>query len=218
MNIYLADLRYNYTGFLANDCMPLGVAYMKAVLDRDLPSVHSRLFAYPDRLWEAIEQQPPDVLMLSNYLWNEALSFHIARLAKRIRPEMLVVMGGPNIPIEPERQIDYVRQHPEIDVYALGEGDFLARDLVQHFLEASGSLPNFRERQLPSSVYWSNNGEVVRQASWNRHKEIDEIPSPWLTGVLDEFFDSKLCPLMSFHLHLLRAGHELVYESSQFLC
>lgn len=196
MNIYLADLRYNYTGFLANDCMPLGVAYMKAVLDRDLPSVRSRLFAYPDRLWEAIEQQPPDVLMLSNYLWNEALSFHIARLAKRIRPEMLVIMGGPNIPIEPERQIEYVRQHPEIDVYALGEGDFLARDLVQQFLAVDGSLRKFREQPLPSSVYWSNDGEVARQASWNRHKEIDEIPSPWLTGVLDEFFDSKLCPLM----------------------
>ena len=24
--VYMADLRYNYTGFLANDCMPLGWA------------------------------------------------------------------------------------------------------------------------------------------------------------------------------------------------
>jgi protocatechuate 4,5-dioxygenase alpha chain len=33
--VFLADLRYNYSGVLANDCMPLGVAYMKAVMDRD---------------------------------------------------------------------------------------------------------------------------------------------------------------------------------------
>src|SRR5262249_55983222 len=99
---YLADLRYDYSGFMDVDCMPLCVSYVKAVMDRDLPKVRSRLFAYPGKLWTAIENDPPDILMLSNYCWNENLSFHFARLAKRVRPDMLVVMGGPNVPIEPE--------------------------------------------------------------------------------------------------------------------
>ena len=73
--------------------------------------------------------------MVSNYLWNEALSFHFAKLAKRLRPETLVVMGGPNIPIEDRRQIEYFNTHPEIDVFVLGEGDFLATDLAKRFLE-----------------------------------------------------------------------------------
>ena len=30
--VYIADLRYNYN-FLSNDCMPLGIAYLKAVMD-----------------------------------------------------------------------------------------------------------------------------------------------------------------------------------------
>ena len=34
--VYLCDLRYNYSGVLANDCMPLGVAYMKAVIDQTI--------------------------------------------------------------------------------------------------------------------------------------------------------------------------------------
>jgi hypothetical protein len=38
---------------LANDCMPLGVGYMKAVIDRDLPEAEARLFAYPDKLLAA---------------------------------------------------------------------------------------------------------------------------------------------------------------------
>lgn len=193
--VYLADLRHNYSGVLSNDCMPLGVAYMKAVLDRDLPEVESRLFAYPDRLWDALQAEPPDVLMLSNYMWNEWLGFKFAELAKRIRPETLVVMGGPNVPIEPERQIAYFEAHPEIDVYALGEGDFLARELVKLFLDA-GSLDAFRERTLPSSLYRDPEGRTVRQESWERHKEVEEIPSPWLTGVLDPFFDGKLAPLL----------------------
>jgi hypothetical protein len=194
--IYLADLRHNYSGVLANDCMPLGVAYMKAVMDRDLPEVHSRLFAYPDRLLAALEHEPPDVLMLSNYMWNEWLSFHFAAVAKRLRPETLVVMGGPNISLEPERQLDYVASHPEIDVYVLGEGDFLATELVRHYLAADRSSARFGARELPSCIHRRPDGSLVRNAVWERSGTLDEIPSPWLTGVLDEFFDGKLAPLL----------------------
>ena len=194
--VYLADLRYNYSGVLANDCMPLGVAYMKAVMDRDLPEVSSRLFAFPDRLYDTIKAEPPDVLMLSNYCWNEALSFHLAKLAKRIHPDTLVVMGGPNISLEDERKIAYFGQHPEIDVYVLGEADFLATEVVKHFLDAGKSILAMGEKEIPSSLYRRPDGTVALQRLWDRHKQVDEIPSPWLSGIQDEFFDGKLAPLM----------------------
>src|SRR6266704_2110146 len=194
--VYLADLRYNYTGFLANDCMPLGVAYIKAVMDRDIPEVQSRLFAYPDHLWNVLRNDPPDVLMLSNYVWNEALSFHFAKLSKRVRPSVFVIMGGPNVSIEPERQVEFMRAHPEIDLYVLGEGDFLGADAVKHYLDCGMSPKELGKRDIPSCIYRRPDGELVRQTMWARHKEIDEIPSPWLSGILDEFFDGKLAPLM----------------------
>jgi radical SAM superfamily enzyme YgiQ (UPF0313 family) len=176
--------------------MPLGVAYVKAVIDRDMPDVESRLFAYPDRLWDALQSAPPDVLMLSNYMWNEWLSFHFAKLAKRVSPRTLVVMGGPNICLEPQRQLDYVRAHPEIDVYVLGEGDFLGREVVKEFLAADRSIAKMGERELPSCVYRRPDGTLVRTEMWNREKQIEDIPSPWLSGALDEFFDGKLAPLL----------------------
>ena len=82
--------------------------------------------------------------MLSNYMWNEQLSLRFARLAKSIRPETLVVMGGPNIFLEDERQREYMRSHPELDVYVLGEGDFLAAEVVRQFLAAGKSIREFR--------------------------------------------------------------------------
>lgn len=194
--VYLADLRYNYSGVLANDCMPLGVAYMKAVMDRDCPDVDSRLFAYPDKLLEAMEKDPPHVLMLSNYVWNEGLSFHFAKLAKRIHPGMLVVVGGPNISLEPERQVAYVERHPEIDVYILGEADFLAREIVLHFASVDHELARMGETEPPSCIYRLSDGSPRRNATWPRHKEVEEIPSPWLTGIQDEFFDGKLAPMI----------------------
>jgi radical SAM superfamily enzyme YgiQ (UPF0313 family) len=195
-SIYLADLRYNYSGVLANDCTPLGVAYMKAVMDRDLPEVRSRLFAYPDRLERTLKDEPPDVLMLSNYMWNEALSLQFARIAKRIRPDTLVVMGGPNIALEPARQIEFFERHRQLDLYVLGEGDFLAAEVVRHFLDSGKSIAKLGDREIPSSLYRRPDGQTVRTEMWARENKIDEIPSPWTTGIQDEFFDGKLSPLM----------------------
>ena len=196
VSVYLADLRYNYSGHVNIDAMPLGIAFMKAVMDRDFPEARSRLFAYPDRLWEALRNDPPDVLMLSNYVWNESLSGQFAKLAKRVRPETLVVMGGPNISIENERKLDFVRSQPDVDLYLLGEADFLATEVVRQFADAGKSIRKLREREIPSSIYRRPDGELVLQPMWNRHKEVDDIPSAFLTGIQDEFFDGKLAPML----------------------
>ena len=192
--VYLADLRYNYSGVLANDCMPLGVAYMKAVMDRDEPEIDSRLFVYPGRLRQALTEEPPDVLMVSNYVWNEELSFYFGRLAKQINPEMLVVMGGPNITLDPDRQIEYFAPRKEIDIYVLGEADFLARDIVRLFLDSGKSIRRMGDRTIYSSLCRASDGTVVRNELRPRHKEVEEIPSPWLTGIQDEFFDGSSHP------------------------
>jgi radical SAM superfamily enzyme YgiQ (UPF0313 family) len=198
VKVYLGDLRYNYSGVLANDCMPLGVAYMKAVMDRDDTGkeIDSRLFVYAERLLEAIKTNPPDVLMLSNYVWNEALSHYFFRAAKAINPNILTVMGGPNISLEPERQLAYLQRHPHLDVYALGEGDFLAHHIVRTYMDAGMSIKRLGAVGLPSSTFRNPEGEAAIDETKPRHKEVEDVPSPWLTGIQDEFFDGKLAPMI----------------------
>lgn len=198
VKVYLGDLRYNYSGILANDCMPLGVAYMKAVLDREDPGreITSKLFVYPSDLAEALERDPPDVLMLSNYVWNEALSHHFFKTAKEAKPGILTVMGGPNIPLEAARQADYVARHPYLDVYVLGEGDFLANTVVRTFMDVGLSIEHLRSRDLPSSAFRNADGEAVVNPVRPRYREVEDVPSPWLTGIQDEFFDGKLAPMI----------------------
>ena len=195
--VFLGDLRYNFSGVLANDCMPLGVAYMKAVMDRDAPGeVASRIFVYAEALLEAIRADPPDVLMLSNYVWNEALSHYFLRAAKAIRPSMLTVMGGPNISLEPGRQRAYLAAHPHLDVYALGEGDFLSLHIVRAWDDAGRSPRRLGIAGLPSAVFRDADGAAAIDETHPRHKQVEEIPSPWLTGIQDEFFDGKLAPMI----------------------
>jgi radical SAM superfamily enzyme YgiQ (UPF0313 family) len=196
--VFLGDLRYNYSGVLANDCMPLGVAYMKAVMDHEdtAREIDSRLFVYAENLLEAIKADPPDVLMLSNYVWNEALSHYVFRAAKALRPGMLTVMGGPNISLEPERQLAYLEKHPHLDVYALGEGDFLASHIVRTFMDAGKDIRRLGAVGLPSATFRNPEGQAAIDETKPRHKEVEDVPSPWLTGIQDEFFDGKLAPMI----------------------
>lgn len=198
VRVYLGDLRYNFAGILANDCMPLGIAYMKAVMDQEnsRDEIDSRLFAYPDRLLDALVEAPPQILMLSNYVWNEGLSHEFFRIAKQINPNVLTVMGGPNIPLETERQAEYLERHPEIDVYALGEADFQANAIAQRFIDAGLSIDRLGRNGLTSAVYRDPEGQAVVDPTRPRHREVDEIPSPWLTGIQDEFFDERLAPMI----------------------
>ena len=156
-----------------------------------------------------MQEEPPDVLMLSNYMWNEWLSLHFAELMKRVRPETLVVMGGPNLVLEEERQLAYMKAHPALDLYVLGEADFLAREIVREFDDCGGDLAELRKRDLPSCLQRAADGSVRRLEMWKREKAVEEIPSPWLTGILDEFLRRKTCSSLgdqsrlSFPMHLL---------------
>ena len=145
---------------------------------------------------ETLKSDPPDVLMLSNYIWNESLSLHFAGLSKQISPDTLVVMGGPNVSIEPDRQIAWFESVRNLDLYILGEGDFLATEVVKNYLEAGQSVRKLGTKEIPSSIYRRPDDSIVRQQLWKRHKAVDEIPSPWLTGIQDEFFDGRFSPMI----------------------
>ncbi len=194
ITVYLADLRHVLHGSAYNDSMPLGVGYMKAVMDERLPAVESRIFAFPAKLTEALEQKVPDVLMLTNYMWNCTLSYYFAEQVKQLNPNALIVMGGPNFPLEDDRRIAFVQERPAIDVYVTGEGDFMATDLVQWFIEDDYSIEKLLQRDIHSAVY-NHKGKYIATSLKPRSRNLDDIPSPWLTGIMDEFFEDSLFPL-----------------------
>jgi radical SAM superfamily enzyme YgiQ (UPF0313 family) len=196
IKVYLADLRHIRDGVLFADTMPLGIGYMKAVMDKDLGDlVESEIFAYPDDFREAIENNPPDIAMVTNYMWNEALSLWYLDYVKKINPKALTVMGGPNIAIEPERQREFLQKNPQIDIYALGEGDFLAADIVKLYIDHQQNVNQLLESGTLLSCIYSLNNDIIVGETGKRVRSLDNIPSPWLTGIMDKFFDNRLSPL-----------------------
>jgi radical SAM superfamily enzyme YgiQ (UPF0313 family) len=194
--VLLADLRHIKNGILFADNMPLGIGYMKAVIDKEMSdAVDCEIFAYPEDFKNAVINSSPDVVMVTNYMWNEALSLWYLNYAKQQNSNILTVMGGPNISIEEHRQKQFVESHPQIDIYVLGEGDFVAKDIVELFIKHQKSIDALKNSGELKSCVYRNETETVVENNSPRVRKLDEIPSPWLTGVMDKFFDNKLSPL-----------------------
>src|ERR1044072_1021408 len=62
---------------------------------------------------EAILARNPRIVGIGVYIWNATLSREVASTMKRIRPDILIVLGGPEVSFETEQQLithisDYV--------------------------------------------------------------------------------------------------------------
>lgn len=202
MRIYLADLGHNLLT-LSSDVYPLGVAniatYLKAYLGGDT-QLDIAIFREPQDLKAALDREAPDVLGLSNYAWNEELAYHFATYSKQRSPRTLTVMGGPNYPLVDEVREKFLRSVPNVDVYVDGptyEGERAFVNLMRRFIEARGAIEGVREAQLAGNDWIDPKTDAfVRGGEVERIRDLDEIPSPYLAGLMDPYLKTGYFPMM----------------------
>ncbi len=195
-NIFFADLTHTAQGISAAT-FPLGVSFVMSYAKKHLGSeFESSLFKFPDRLQDAIQKNPPRMLCFSNYSWNRELSYKIAALAKERDPKLVVVFGGPNFPTAEDEKMQTLRTRPAVDFYVELEGEkgflALAKKLGDYGFDAA-RLKEAGEKIL-NTTYW--NGQALVCGPEERLSDLEEIPSPYLSGVLDEFFGQPLVPMI----------------------
>ena len=197
MLIYLADLRYT-TISLSPDTMPLGIGFLAAYAKKVLgEGVEFKLFAYAEHLMEELRQTRPDVLGVTNYCWSYALHTRMLQYARGLYPDILTVMGGPNIALDQAGREDRLKQTTGLDIYVIDEGEEAFTGLLERYDDAGLDKMRLFQEALPSSVFADPaGGQVVFGAPVPRRRELNEIPSPYLTGLMDPFFDGALCPLV----------------------
>jgi radical SAM superfamily enzyme YgiQ (UPF0313 family) len=202
MRIFLADLGHNQVT-ISSDVYPLGVAnlatYAQAHLGRNEP-LEISIFREPEDLKRALDGGRPDLLGLSSYSWNHNLARAFARYAKAKDPSVLTIMGGPNYPLTAEEQKSFLTGMPEIDVAVRGptyEAERAFINLLQRFVDVRFSLEGLREEPVAGSHWVDRNTDtLVCGADVPRILDLDEIPSPYLAGLLDPFFATGYFPLM----------------------
>lgn len=169
------------------DSVPLAAGYLKAVLDQDeelgpLVEVRIRNFrggtTLPEMARALFTGAAPDVLAFSVVGWNYREFTCLAEAYKQVRPDGLVVFGGNHVSHQAPKVF---REAPAVDVLVNGEGERTFRDLVASVL-AGPREPDLAS--VPGVSYRDGEGVVRTTVERERVEDLDEIPSPLLTGAI----------------------------------
>ena len=143
--VYLADLTHT-TITVSSDSFPLGAGMVAAYARARFPDLRVEIFKYPGKLKKTIDREVPDVLAVSNYPWNLSLGSSFLSYVKRLRPETITVMGGPNMSYEPSEQERFLRRYADcIDFYTLYEGETAFASLLEAAFAVEFDLAQLHE-------------------------------------------------------------------------
>ena len=113
------------------------------------------------------------IVGFSTYIWNRSYNTVLARELKKANPNILILAGGPEYPIEKPH---FFKTYPFIDICAKLEGEKSFKQILEHFLTDKDytSIPG---------LLINNNGKTIDTGDAVRIDDLDTIPSPYLTDI-----------------------------------
>jgi radical SAM superfamily enzyme YgiQ (UPF0313 family) len=194
--IYLADLTHNGL-VLSSNVFPLSIGLIGAyILDKNFDLYEIELFKYPEDLSRALETRKPDLVAFANYSWNFHIGYEYSRKIKERWPSLPIVFGGPNYGLTDGETEEFWMRYPLIDFYIVREGEEAFAQLVRA-LTLNGfnaeALKNSREA-LANCHYFAEQ-KIIKGPDLPRLM-LEDLPSPYLMGLMDKFFDENLAPLI----------------------
>ncbi|MFJ2967588.1 KedN5 family methylcobalamin-dependent radical SAM C-methyltransferase [Streptomyces collinus] len=167
---------------MPKESMPLAAGYLSATVNSDpqlaaecRTSIHNFSgHAVPlEMAVQLLRGGPPDIVGFSVLGWNMRQFGAVAETIKQANPQALVVFGGNHVANQAARVF---RLYEAVDVVVNGEGEPCFRELLRAMLDGRGFA------HIKGISFRGRDGEVVTTPDQPRIDDLDEIPSPILTG------------------------------------
>ncbi|SRR6266404_4917751 len=138
-----------------------------------------------------LQNSDSDVYAFSCYLWNMGLVKSLVKPLLESKPNSQFMLGGPQVMHHAQT---YLNPQYENVVLCNGEGE---RPFAEFLKAIDNGKPDFSK--VPGVSFYRD-GEIVTTEKLERLKDLNEIPSPFLTGVFDQpytmatFETNRGCP------------------------
>lgn len=140
----------------------------------------------PQKIIEALVEKKPEVVGLSILNANRWGGIEIARIAKKINPNVKIIFGG----IAPTFLWKHFLTHfSEIDFVVIGEGEYAFLNLVQ--LIEKG---NYEDLENIKGIAFRKGNRVVRTKTAEVIGNLDELPIPAKYFEYQHVVSSRGCP------------------------
>ena len=108
-----------------------------------------------------IYEKRPDLIGFSCYLWNIEMVLSVACDLKKLLPQTVIFLGGPEVSYRAEKLL---REHSWVDFIMAGEGEKTFCRIVRRWRERENGNENISLSDINGLVY-RNEGEIVRTPS-----------------------------------------------------
>ncbi|MBU5427295.1 B12-binding domain-containing radical SAM protein [Tissierella pigra] len=150
----------------------LSIRYLKEYI-RDLIPIEIKEYTInqnTDFIASDIFKENPDIIGFSTYIWNLTETLEICEILKIVKPEIKIILGGPEVSFDGE---NILKDNPSIDFIVYGEGEETFKELVETLIKNGEKFDNIK-----GLIYRNNNGVVINSPR-PLIKDLNAIPSPY---------------------------------------
>ena len=194
VRVLLADLFYVNNLTKNRLCVPLNIGYINTYVNTLYEhDVDISLYKDVDLLLHEIGQTKPDIVGFSFYYWNQNLNYFVVeRIRELYGSDVLIVFGGPSVDSDEAEQMKLFTKFPEVDIFVEGEGEAGFAAIVNR---AFGGKAELYTSPIDCSIFL-HEGQLVRGENTSTNLDLTNVPSPYLSGLMDQFLESEYMPLL----------------------
>lgn len=162
----------------------LAIRYLNAYCHDDFPDIFIREYTINDRaeaVLGEIYKERADVVAFSCYIWNIGETLQIAANLKKVSPETIIVLGGPEVTYDP---VDILSHNPYVDYIDYGEGEETFRQLLGYIKHNNVNIENIL------GLAYRTKGKCEKNQARPLIKDLDKIPFPYLENL--KSFQNKI--------------------------
>lgn len=162
--------------------LPLSAGFLISYAQKHAKSISDFEFLLPvykrmpvDTIVDQMKEA--DLVAFSVYVWNFRISCLVAERLKELKPEITILFGGCHVPSGDRELEKFLRALSFVDFACFGEGEIAFTSFLDNFHDQNWP-------QVPSLTYLAD-GCFIKTPTAPRIDDLNEIPSPFLTGIFD---------------------------------
>ena len=141
---------------------------------------HIRLLEYTinnrvEEILEGIYKEHADVICFSCYIWNLDYIEEIVLEIGKLRPDMPIWLGGPEVSYHAEEMLE---QYPFLDGIMKGEGEITFRELAVYYQNQENGTEGKTLEEIHGITYRDAEG-AIKSNPWRPAMDLSEVDFPY---------------------------------------
>lgn len=200
MKIAFLDLVHTTCGTHSNT-IPLGIGLIATYLKKNISTpLDIRLFKEPEKALAAFKSWTPDILGITQYTWNSELNLYFAKRLKEQNSNILVIAGGPNLEMEKEKRVVFLRSNNYVDICVAYDGEMPILEIVKRFLAGESIEKIKRSPGVGTYCLESTNLSYIEgEGQPPRLENLNAFGPVYAEGLFDEFLEAGYHPFTQTH-------------------